>query len=238
LGVDMATGTGWPFGGADRERRRASSRIALQSTAGSPGIPTQMKVKRAAPGGEGLVLDPYSVARSAAICGASTARWRACPCGHHAVPRFLRVLQRQLDATPPREIPEINGYDLEPFAAQLLGEKPLDADTLSRIKGDYRRTLAQLHLDYVSAWVDGLTVTAGSRATRRIGAPGNLLDLYAGGRHPETESYRLHAAADSRACGRRRRRQLRSRIRRSTSSGDSPPRRRTSPAPAGLERDV
>ena len=58
--VDMATGTGWPFGGpwvgpADgaQEIVRKNGRLS--------GQPTGMRVKRAAPGAEGLVVDPYSV---------------------------------------------------------------------------------------------------------------------------------------------------------------------------------
>src|SRR5919109_781465 len=61
LGVDMATGTGWPFGGPWVSREDASSSLALVDGR-LTGKPTDMKVKRAAPGGEGLVLDPYSIA--------------------------------------------------------------------------------------------------------------------------------------------------------------------------------
>ena len=46
---------------AARRRRRRMARAASRSLDGVlAGTPTAMKVKRAAPGGEGLVLDPYS----------------------------------------------------------------------------------------------------------------------------------------------------------------------------------
>jgi hypothetical protein len=62
LGVDMATGTGWPFGGPWVEPEpTAMQRLALQDgrLTGEPG---KMMVKRAAPGGEGLVIDPFNPA--------------------------------------------------------------------------------------------------------------------------------------------------------------------------------
>ena len=57
LGVDMATGTGWPFGGPGVGAAQGSSTPVLVDGR-LTGKPTAMKVKRAAPGGEGLVLDP------------------------------------------------------------------------------------------------------------------------------------------------------------------------------------
>src|SRR6185503_11891652 len=59
LGVDMATGTGWPFGGPEVSTAQGSSTAFLENGR-LRGKPTGMKVKRAAPGGEGLVLDPYA----------------------------------------------------------------------------------------------------------------------------------------------------------------------------------
>src|SRR5688572_31251858 len=61
IGFDMATGTGWPFGGPtvrpeDADAKLARGGGALAST------PTGMKVKRAAPGGAGLVVNPFSPA--------------------------------------------------------------------------------------------------------------------------------------------------------------------------------
>ncbi|MES1169028.1 MAG: glycosyl hydrolase, partial [Oleiharenicola lentus] len=61
LGVDMATGTGWPFGGPWVAPEDGSQKLVL-SDGTLAGTPTKMKVKRAAPGAEGLVVDPYSPA--------------------------------------------------------------------------------------------------------------------------------------------------------------------------------
>ena len=59
LGVDMATGTGWPFGGPWITPADSNTKLILKDGK-LAGEPTQMMVKRAAPGDEGLVLDPYS----------------------------------------------------------------------------------------------------------------------------------------------------------------------------------
>ena len=59
LGVDMATGTGWPFGGPTVRVADGSSSLSFEGGK-LDGKPTDMKVKRAAPGGEGRVLDPYA----------------------------------------------------------------------------------------------------------------------------------------------------------------------------------
>src|SRR5205085_3881943 len=61
LGVDMATGTGWPFGGPQVTPADAELRVAFDAEGKFAPRPTNFKVKRSAPGGEGLVLNPYSV---------------------------------------------------------------------------------------------------------------------------------------------------------------------------------
>src|SRR5687767_11187116 len=59
--LDMATGTGWPFGGPWVEPGDGDARVVRGLSAGPIlGNRTGMKVKRAAPGGAGLVLNPFS----------------------------------------------------------------------------------------------------------------------------------------------------------------------------------
>ena len=81
LGVDMATGTGWPFGGPWVDEAHALQRAVLREgrVTGEPG---RMMVKRAAPGGEGLVVDPFST---------------------HALERYLAPFDRAI-ATFPRDL--------------------------------------------------------------------------------------------------------------------------------------
>lgn len=190
MGVDMATGTGWPFGGPAVSSSDASS--TLQLSAGRlTGTPTGMKVKRAGPGGEGLVLDPYST---------------------DALDRYLALFTRALSPLPrgavrsqfhdsfeyydaswspalPARFEQMHGYDFQQYAAELAGATPLDAEQLGRIKGDYRRTLSALHLDYVRHWVDWSHRQGFIARNQAHGAPGRLLDLYGAPDIPETESF-------------------------------------------------
>jgi len=195
LGVDMATGTGWPFGGPTVSEADASSSLALLDGK-LTGKPTAMKVKRPAPGGEGLVLDPYSTTAldhylrpfSRAFAG-----FPRSPASEGVRAQFhdsFEYYQASWTATLPEVFQKMHGYDIQVHAAQF-GENPLDDDTLGRIKGDYRRTLAKLHLDYVNAWVSWAHGEGFKARNQAHGAPGNLLDLYAAADIPETESFGL-----------------------------------------------
>jgi hypothetical protein len=190
LGVDMATGTGWPFGGPWITTEDASSAFVVVD--GKPaGKPIAMKVKRAAPGGEGLVVDPYSTAALGRYLAPFDAAFAKFPRGlvrgqfHDSFEYYQSSWTPTLEA----EFQALNGYALAPFAAALTGAAPLDADTLGRVKGDYRRTLAKLHLDYVNAWAQWSRSRGFEPRNQAHGAPGNLLDLYAAADVPETESY-------------------------------------------------
>jgi hypothetical protein len=190
LGVDMATGTGWPFGGPAVSPADGSQRLSIVDGR-LAGAATQMKVKRAAPGGEGLVLDPYSIDALARYLAPFTRAFEGFPRG--ALRAQFHDSFEYYDAgwTPslPATFRALNGYDIQAYAEALAGAKPLDADTLSRVKGDYRRTLARLHLDYVNAWAAWSCAHGFIARNQAHGAPGNLLDLYAAADIPETESY-------------------------------------------------
>jgi hypothetical protein len=190
LGVDMATGTGWPFGGPGVSAADGSS--SLQLVDGRlTGKPTEMKVKRAAPGGEGLVLDPYSTAALDRYLERFSRALTPLPRG--ALRSQFHDSFEYYDASWSPELPvkfqQMHGYDIQQYSAELAGKKPLDADTLGRIKGDYRRTLATLHLEYVGRWVQW-SHDHGFRARNQAhGSPGRLLDLYGVSDIPETESF-------------------------------------------------
>jgi hypothetical protein len=190
LGVDMATGTGWPFGGPEVSAAQGSSVIAFEEGR-LTGKPTRMKVKRAAPGGEGLVLDPYAPDALDAYLGRFTRALAAVPAGALRSQFHDSFEYYQSGWTPllADEFQQLNGYDIQPYGAALLGQKPLDADSLGRVAGDYRRTLAKLHLDYVNHWVAWSHARGSQARNQAHGAPGNLLDLYAAADIPETESF-------------------------------------------------
>ncbi len=190
LGFDMATGTGWPFGGPNVAPEDAIHRI-VRSGDGLSGSPTGMKVKRAAPGGEGLVLDPYSTAALDRYLRTFT----------HAFEGFTRDRVRAqfhdsfeyYDASWTARLPQVfreqHGYDIEAYAAQLLSEAPSEPDTLSRLKSDYRETLGRMHIEYVRRWVSWSHDHGFLARNQSHGAPANLLDLYGLVDIPETESF-------------------------------------------------
>lgn len=241
LGVDLTTGTGWPFGGPFVSPEDASSGVILKSynlTAGGTlaeklpdghlqclmaiseqgeqidltarvrdgrldwtapaGLwrlycviqsgPVQ-KVKRAAPGGEGEVLDPYSV---------------------KAMDNYLAVFDRAFALQPgiwPRaqfhdsfeyfganwtaglfdEFARRGGYDLRTQLPALFGEGA--EDTVARVKYDYRATIAYLHQAYMQRWKDWAHAHGGLARDQAHGAPCNLIDLYATADIPETEIF-------------------------------------------------
>lgn len=197
LGVDMATGTGWPFGGPWIQPADGIQKAVLVDGK-LTGEPTGMKVKRAAPGDEGLVVDPYSpVALSRYLAPFGT-----------AFDQFPRELIRSqfhdsfeyyaASWTPelPRVFQAMHGYDVQEFAAALAtaptavkADPNLPADTLTRVRADYRTTLAQLHLDYVHTWREWSHARGWLIRNQAHGAPGNLLDLYANADIPEVEVF-------------------------------------------------
>ncbi len=210
LGVDMATGTGWPFGGPWIDEANALQRATLRDGK-ITGEPTKMQVKRAAPGGEGLVVDPYS----------PDALRRYLAPFDQAFAHFPRDLVRgqfhdsfeYYNASWTAKLPEVframHGYDIQQFAAHLIPPRParasstpgprpppaafaaapLDPDTLSRVKSDLRETFSKLHLDYLRTWIDWSHHHGWLVRNQSHGAPANLLDLYGAVDIPETETF-------------------------------------------------
>jgi hypothetical protein len=241
LGVDLTTGTGWPFGGPWVSDADASSRVELAwqemkdgrlgeplplgtpryvvavSDAGerveltdrvgaegrldwsAPGSwrvyaavsqgPIQ-KVKRAAPGGEGNVVDPFSVAS----LGRYLDRFDEAFAGFGAgAPRshFHDSYEYYGATFTPRVFEEFEarrGYDLRARIEALVGNG--DPDTVARVRSDYRATLGELHLDYVRHWVAWAHERGSLARNQAHGAPGDLVDLYAAADIPETEVFR------------------------------------------------
>ena len=64
LGVDITLGTGWPYGGPWVDTLNSAKRLVLKEDASHQtsltAMSTGQKVKRAAPGGEGLVIDYFN----------------------------------------------------------------------------------------------------------------------------------------------------------------------------------
>ncbi|WP_438481389.1 glycosyl hydrolase [Oleiharenicola lentus] len=190
LGIDMATGTGWPFGGPWVNEADGSQKLVLTNERLS-GTPTKMMVKRAAPGNVGLVVDPYSTAALERYLLPFSAAFAKFP---------TELIRGQFhdsfeyygaEWTPnlPAIFQQMHGYDVQTFAGELKGGKATDPDTLARVRSDYRETLAKLHLDYLKTWITWSHGHGFIVRNQSHGAPANLLDLYGAVDVPETESY-------------------------------------------------
>jgi hypothetical protein len=242
MGVDLTTGTGWPFGGPWVEERDASA--SLQSvkfqTGGGKQVDVKLpagkvevlkawpeegepvdlaaevkdgrlawtppagnwrihglvskhgiqKVKRAAPGGAGWVLDPFSPGSLAnylkpfdtALDRSDVPEPRA-----HFHDSFEYYGAGWTDALFAR-FEKLRGYDLRAQLPAFHGEG--EADTVARVRADYRETLSDLHRDYLAQWHDWAKTRGSLTRNQAHGSPGNLLDHYAVADIPETEIFR------------------------------------------------
>jgi hypothetical protein len=192
MGVDLSTGTGWPFGGPQVSAENGSRAARVEQRA--PGrwelveVPTGMKVKRAAPGGEGRVIDHLSGG---------------------ALRRYLDGIQRALggpvgvrafcndsfedmgsDFTPDflAQFAARRGYDLRQQLPALAGQG--DLDQRARVLADYRETVSDLLLErFTRPWVEWTHGQGALAHDQAHGSPGSLLDLYAAADIPQTEAF-------------------------------------------------
>ncbi len=188
LGIDITTGTGWPFGGPTVTPEMAAKAMTIKG--GEIQVaPTRQKVKRAAPGGEGFVLDPFH-------------------------PTAMDIYLMWFDSTlntidnPPRsmyndsyeayganwttdfreEFRQRRGYDLTEHLALLQDTTANQSAQLVRI--DYLQTLAELLRErYTRPWTQWSKAHGYQTRYQAHGSPGNLLDLYDEASIPETESF-------------------------------------------------
>jgi hypothetical protein len=150
---------------------------------------TGQKVKRAAPGNEGLVLDPFSVTSlntylqryDRAFNQQEGSRLRA---QYHDSYEYYHA---NWTGDLLNEFQTRRGYDLKLHLPELTGQGT--AEKISRIKADYRCTLAELHLEYIEAWTNWANSRGWITRNEGHGAPANLLDLYAAADIPETETF-------------------------------------------------
>lgn len=185
--VDMTTGTGWPFGGPMITENECDATVRCENGELSLKF-SGRRVKRAAPGGAGMAVNPYSPRAMAAYLehfdiafdrdGADLPRAM-----YHDSFEFRGNWCQEL----PEEFRKRRGYDLMDHLPALFGRG--DAEKAARIKCDYRETLAGLHRDYLETWVDWSEGHGCTTRNQAHGSPANLLDLYAASGIPETETF-------------------------------------------------
>ena len=151
---------------------------------------TRQAVKRAAPGGEGLVMNHLSqdaLNHYLQRFDESFARTQT-PWPHSFFNDSYEVYGADWSENLLEEFRQRCGYDLADYLPEFLGEG--DAGTVARVVCDYRATVAGMLLDNFTRpwteWAHGHGVTTRNQAH---GSPGNLLDLYSAMDIPECESF-------------------------------------------------
>lgn len=187
LGVDMTTGTGWPFGGPNVTPDIAAKKWKLKEGEISTDLTRQM-VKRAAPGGEGPVLDPFGAGNMQRYLQRFDSAFAAAP----VLPRSMyndsyEVYGANWTADFPNEFKIRRGYDFAKALAVLTGES---ADDKALAKIDYLQTLAELlRENYARPWAAWSNQKGMKTRLQAHGSPANILDVYAEADIPETESF-------------------------------------------------
>ena len=195
--VDMNCGTGWPFGGPHIPLSQAACKAIFKDTI-VDGVHhydvavgrTRQKVKRAAPGGEGWVVDHFDREAVSHYLQRFDEAFAASgvPYPHTFFNDSYEVYKADWTPSLLEEFKKRRGYDLQERLPELLGH----VDDGNQVLCDYRETLSDLLLENFTqqwvAWAHGHGVKVRNQAH---GSPANLLDLYAAVDIPEIEGFGL-----------------------------------------------
>ena len=196
LGIEtnMATGTGWPFGGPLVPKEEAACKLVFDAESNATVGKTGQKVKRAAPGGEGFVIDHFdrnAVAHYLERFDTAFANQNV-PFPHTMFNDSYEVYGADWTPTLYDEFQKRRGYDLRPFTHILNKKDSLRTDADRRIVSDYRETLGDLLLEnFTMQWTDWAHRHNSLTRNQAHGSPANLLDVYAAVDIPECEGFGL-----------------------------------------------
>jgi hypothetical protein len=185
MAADMTTGTGWCFGGPNVDDGDANALAEWRDGNLHVG-PSGVMVKRAAPGGEGPMLNllrPGAVRRylrrfDAAFGANGTPEL-------HAVFHDSYEYRSNWSPELPEKFLQHHGYELDP--AVLFGRD--GSPRALRMRHDYRVTVDELLLESMNDWTDWAHAHGFQTRYQAHGSPGNWLDLYAAADIPETEVF-------------------------------------------------
>lgn len=152
---------------------------------------TRQKVKRAAPGGEGYVIDHFSKQAVNNYLKRFTDAFAqtGTPYPHNFFNDSYEVYGANWTPTLFEEFKRRRGYALEEHLPELLGEK---SDSANQVLADYRETLSDLLLDnFTHTWVDWAHSHQVQIRNQAHGSPANLIDVYAAVDVPEIEGFGL-----------------------------------------------
>lgn len=226
--TDMATGTGWPFGGPwvpieeaackaifvtdtvdsgtdisklrfnipEKERPYSTLTAVRTFPTGDQGQlrvialftgRTRQKVKRAAPGGEGYVIDHFDRKAVAHYLAHIDSAFEASgtPYPHTFFNDSYEVYGADWTPTLPDEFQKRRGYSLIDHLDRLVDGDP---QTVS----DYRETLGEILLEnFTCQWTAWAHSHGAVTRNQAHGSPANLIDCYAAVDIPEIEGFGL-----------------------------------------------
>lgn len=153
---------------------------------------TFQKVKRAAPGGEGYVMDHLSARAVKNYLERFERAFESSktPYPHNFFNDSYEVYKADWTENLFDEFAIRRGYKLEEHLPEFLSEKR--TDTVARIISDYRETMAELLLEnFTRQWTEWAHSHGSKTRNQAHGSPGNLIDLYATVDVPECEGFGL-----------------------------------------------
>jgi hypothetical protein len=154
--------------------------------------PSGQKVKRAAPGGEGWMLNPFYPPAMSNYLGRFTDAFAHYP-GSRPRAQYQDSYEYKSDWAPDffAQFEKRRGYKLQAELPALFGTNQDDHAT--RVKSDYRETVSDLMVEEtMPRWIAWSHQRGFLTRYQAHGAPGNLLDLYALADIPETEMFRAN----------------------------------------------
>ena len=146
------------------------------------------KVKRAAPGGEGYMINTFYIRAMERFLQDFSEAFETY---NGPLPRSMYhdSYEYQCDWSPNllAEFESRRGYRIQEQLPYLFG----DDEKAGRLRADYNRTLSELMLsDFLQPWVEWCHQRGMITRNEAHGSPGNLIDLYAVADVPETEMFR------------------------------------------------
>ncbi len=153
---------------------------------------TFQKVKRAAPGGKGFVINHFSKESVEKYLNKFTKAFKEseAPLPHNFFNDSYEVYRADWTPGLLGAFEKIHGYKLEEYLPYFLSEER--NDTTARIISDYRETLSGLILNnFTNPWTEWAHSLNAKTRNQAHGSPGNLIDIYAAVDIPECEGFGL-----------------------------------------------
>ncbi len=189
LGIDLTMGSGWCFGGPWLAKEEGCWKLAPDAEGRLAPQLTGQRVKRAGPGGQGPMMNPFSPGAMDSFLR----KFAMFDVPGAALPEhFYHDSYEYFGAAWSPELPSAfkarRGYDLMEVW-DVFGGKG-DPEEVARVKCDYRQTLDDLMVEEVfPKWVEWCHARGVMTRNEAHGAPANWLDLYALSDMPETEMF-------------------------------------------------